>query len=198
MPFTREIYGLNLEIDGYQATRIRGCRQSVAIGSAPLLLGYAGFVLGDVGRLVLGGGKDEGQFKFEGCLMRFCVALCLFLVCFPSLCFPWYLHRFLQVFSVICGFTLVFFFKSDIFYVFSMIVIVCLSHFVIFPYFSKKEHRTPQRRPQGPWRTMGVTSRSRWLKRSRATRHWVVVLVKGPGKQRVLNFWSFLIGFCIL
>ncbi|CAK9027961.1 unnamed protein product [Durusdinium trenchii] len=38
MPFSREICGLNLEFseDGYRATRVRGCRQSVAIGRAPL------------------------------------------------------------------------------------------------------------------------------------------------------------------
>ena len=40
MPFTRDLCGANLQIseDGYRAARIRGCRQSVAIGSAPLIL----------------------------------------------------------------------------------------------------------------------------------------------------------------
>lgn len=39
MPFSRDC-GMNLEIsqDGYRASRIRGCRQSVAVGSAPLTL----------------------------------------------------------------------------------------------------------------------------------------------------------------
>ena len=41
MPFSRELCGANLEFseDGYRASRVRGCRQSVAIGSAPLPLG---------------------------------------------------------------------------------------------------------------------------------------------------------------
>ena len=40
MPFTRDLCGTNLQIseEGYRAARIRGCRQSVAIGSAPLIL----------------------------------------------------------------------------------------------------------------------------------------------------------------
>lgn len=40
MPFCRELFGANVEIseDGYRAMRTRGCRQSVAIGSAPLSL----------------------------------------------------------------------------------------------------------------------------------------------------------------
>lgn len=48
MPFSREICGLNLEFseDGYRATRVRGCRQSVAIGRAPLRLGVANCVGG--------------------------------------------------------------------------------------------------------------------------------------------------------
>eukprot|EP00438_Fugacium_kawagutii_P029226 Skav229561 [mRNA] locus=scaffold568:495719:499630:+ [translate_table: standard] len=40
MPFCRDLFGANLEIseDGYRAMRTRGCRQSVAIGTAPLSL----------------------------------------------------------------------------------------------------------------------------------------------------------------
>lgn len=44
MPFTRDLCGTNLQIseEGYRAARIRGCRQSVAIGSAPLQITQEG------------------------------------------------------------------------------------------------------------------------------------------------------------